>query len=70
MTGDMIQDRWGSFFRNNGNGTADCFDTMPATTVPVTSIDDGRLLIRDGQPTGLGDRMAVRVADMLAKRYA
>jgi len=66
---DMVQGRTGSFYRNNGDGTLDCMDTFPATVVTLDEIDDGRLLVRDGQPTGLGNPLATRIAMTLLKRY-
>lgn len=65
---DIVQDRWGSFFRCNGDDTFDCMNDYPATR--VSSIEDGRLLVRDGVPTGYGDPLATRIALTLLKRYA
>lgn len=65
---DMVQDRWGSFHRANGDGTFDKLDTFPVEVVSL--IEDGRLLVRDGVATGLGDPLATRIALTLLKRYA
>lgn len=77
MIGDIIQDQQdGWFYRDNGDGT---FDDLSETNYPdgqrPPRVSPSRVrvpivLVRDGQPTGNGDRMMARVAVTMASRYA
>lgn len=72
MRGDIIRDRRGWFFHDNGGGTLDNLSESNPDETPkkVTSVPGPTvILVRDGQPTGEGDPLARRVALVLAKRY-
>lgn len=70
MRGDIIQDSFGWFFRDNGDDT---YDSLSANGTPKVSADamSGKtvVLVRNGVATGAGDRLAARVAVGMAKRY-
>jgi hypothetical protein len=72
MRGDIIQDQFGWFFRDNGDGTLDDLSKPSKNGTPKITFVEGptQILIRDNKPTGAGDRLAVRVATTLARRYA
>ena len=76
MLGDMIQDRWGWHFRDNGDGSADSLsaprgDNDPVPLVPVAEIEAPVVLLRNGEPTGDGADLSTRLALFLhRKRYA
>jgi hypothetical protein len=76
MRGDIIHDQRGWFYRDNGNHTADVLSAeggaSPTTAqkLPVTSITAPVVLVRNDAPTGNGDKLAARVAVVLARRYA
>ncbi len=77
MRGDIIQDTQGGwFYRDNGDGTADSLSDVggatpaSATKVSLTELTTPVTLVREGQPTGTGDRLAARVAVVMARRYA
>ena len=69
MRGDIIQDQAnGWFYHDNGDGTGDNLsEEGPAT---LSTLKRPLVLVRNGQPTGQGDRVAVKVATILAARYA
>lgn len=69
MTGDIIQDRYGWFYRDNGNGTADNLSAKQGGTIQTGTILQPTVLVRDDTATGNGDRLASGIALMLAKRY-
>lgn len=55
------QDRWGHFWRYNGDGSATSMtteETWDHDDVPAPYV----VIIQDGQPTGRGDVLATRVA--------
>jgi hypothetical protein len=81
MRGDISQDAKGHFFRDNGDGTSDALSLTTSTydkasktstlSAPkVTAVDSPVVLVRDGAPTGAGDKLAARIAVGLARRYA
>lgn len=77
MIGDIIQDQHGGWlYRDNGDGTLDSLSDVggetPATAgkAALTDLRTPVVLVRDGQPTGDGDRLAARVATVMARRYA
>lgn len=81
MRGDIVQNKAGWFFRDNGDGTFDSLSQTTSTYDPanrtntlasptVTVVDQPVVLVRNGAVTGEGDRLAVRVAVVMARRYA
>ena len=68
MYGGILQDRWGWFFRNNGDGTFDSFGEADHP-VKVTTIERPVVVFSNGVVTGRGDPLASRVAALLASRY-
>jgi hypothetical protein len=75
MIGDIIQDRTGWFFRDNGDSLDSLSDVggeTPATAlkVAITDLRQPVVLVRNGQATGDGDPLATRVATVMARRYA
>ncbi len=69
MIGDIIQDQQGGwFYRDNGDGTlVNLSESGKATSADLRQ---PIVLVRNGQPTGNGDRLAARVAAVMARRYA
>lgn len=67
-TGDIVQDRFGWFFRINADGTAD--QLSASGVVPTADIAAPVALVHaDGTATGSGDPLAARVAVVMARRY-
>jgi hypothetical protein len=75
MIGDILQSRFGWFFRDNGDGTFASLSNPTShidgvfTYSTVTEVEDPMVLVRDGQLTGDGDRLAARVAMTLNARF-
>jgi hypothetical protein len=69
MRGDIAQDRWGGFFRDNGDGSYDALSEGDRA-LKVNTVDRPVVLVRDGAATGDGDPLAARVAVALARQYA
>lgn len=77
QAGDVVQDQAsGWFYRCNGDGSYDSLSDVgghrPATAVKVGADAIARpvRLVRDGAATGDGDPLAVRMALVMARRYA
>lgn len=70
MLGDILQGQFGHFFRDNADGTCDALSSDGTPKVDTSTIGATATLVRDGKPTGEGDRLAARVAVVLARRYA
>ena len=67
--GDIVQDRFGWFFRIVADGNATPLSVAGAD-VPARSIKSPTVLCHaDGALTGKGDSMAARVAVVMARRY-
>jgi hypothetical protein len=67
-TGDIVQDRFGWFFRINADDTAD--QLSAAGTVTASAIKNPVVLVHaDGTPATGGDALARRVAVVMARRY-
>jgi hypothetical protein len=69
MIGDILQDRYGWFFRDNGDGSADDLSGPRGGTVPTADIDTPVVLVRNGAPVPTSNLMASRVAVVLSRRY-
>lgn len=76
MQGDITQDQWGWFYRDNGDGTHDSLSAETATPTNLVKVTRGDIpghlvvLVRHNQLTGAGDPLAARLAlQVLARRY-
>lgn len=57
----ILQDKWGWFWRDEGDGNVMSLSDDQGP-VPRSTIASPVVLIQDGEPTGLGDALATRVA--------
>lgn len=56
----ILQDKWGYFWRVDGQAATSLSDDQG--TVPLSTLASPVAIIKDGQPTGDGDKLATRIA--------
>lgn len=73
--GDIIQSRYGWFFRILDDGTVQSLSDPISSTpfayrvIPLAEVGPYLILVRDDQPTTEGDPTARKVAQVLARRF-
>lgn len=77
MRGDIIQDKFGWYFSDKGDGTAYALseeggsDPSTARTIATAAIEQpSRVLVRNGAITGEGGNLAARAAMICARNFA
>ena len=65
MATTILQDKWGWFWRDEGDGTATSLsdpDTALRVPHPIHHVQRPVVIVQDGRPTGHGDPLAERIA--------